>query len=53
MQNWKKLFSVENRNIKRIHDYNGKLKGLVIDNKVSLITDGLLELCDDVTHFKS
>ena len=54
MKDWKKLFSVENMNINHyIVDSNDELSGFVIDNKVRLLSDALLELCDDVTQFKN
>jgi hypothetical protein len=53
MMDWNKLFQVKKMNIISIHDSNKKLQGLIIDNKVFLLADALLELCDDKTQFKS
>jgi len=42
MKSWKKLFSVEDKNICLVLDSNRYLKGLIVDHQVILPSDGVL-----------
>ena len=54
MRNWKKLLNFElNVEVTWFFDSNKKLKGLIINKYIYLLSELFLERCHDVTLFKT